>query len=86
MLNDLRTLCDAETRELTTVAKQIELLRTPTAPGVQHVTALQRASEAIALLVIVADRFRADLDTIAACVEDEAAALAGTSDESSAGV
>jgi hypothetical protein len=82
LVNGLRALCDAQARELTTIAKQTELLRVPTAPGVQYVAAIQRMSESVELLLTVGDRLRLEMETLDERVRDEAAILALAQGES----
>jgi hypothetical protein len=69
---DLRALCDAEARQVTAIAKHIELLRTPTAPSVQRQIALEHLTESVEQFVTVSERIRVDLEAFRQYVRREA--------------
>jgi hypothetical protein len=72
---DLRALCDAEARQVTTIAKHIELLRTPTAPAVQRQIALEQLTRSAEQLAILGERIRAEAAALNGRIQREVATL-----------
>lgn len=59
----MRTLSDEAARQLTSIARELELVRTPTAPLVQRQTALNEILQTIDELTGVGEQLRAELET-----------------------
>ena len=59
----MRTLNDEEARKLTSIARELELVRTPTAPLVQRQTALSHILQTIEELAVIGEQLRAELET-----------------------
>ena len=71
----MRTLGDEEARKLTSIARELELVRTPTAPLIQRQTALATILQTIEELAVVGEQLRAELETFRQELEDEIAAM-----------
>jgi hypothetical protein len=59
----MRTLSDESARKLTAIARELELVRTPTAPLIQRQTSLDLILQTIEELTGVGEQFRAELET-----------------------
>lgn len=69
----MRTLGDEEARKLTSIAKELELVRTPTAPLIQRQTALANILHTIEELAVIAEQLHAELETFRRGVVEAAA-------------
>ena len=58
----MRTLGDEEARKLTAIARELELVRTPTAPLVQRQTALAQILQTIEELAVIGEQLRGELE------------------------
>jgi hypothetical protein len=59
----MRTLSDEGARKLTSITRELELVRTPTAPLIQRQTALDQILQTIEELTAVGDQLRAELES-----------------------
>ena len=59
----MRTLGDEEARKLTSIARELELVRTPTAPLIQRQTALAQILQTIEELAVIGEQLRGELET-----------------------
>jgi hypothetical protein len=59
----MRTLSDDGARKLTSIARELELVRTPTAPLIQRQTALDQILQTIDELTVVGEQLRAEVET-----------------------
>jgi len=57
----MRTLSDEAARQLTAIARELELVRTPTAPLIQRQTSLDQILQTIDELTAVSEHLRAEL-------------------------
>jgi hypothetical protein len=69
----MRTLGDEEARKLTAIARELELVRTPTAPLIQRQTALANILQTIEELAVIGEQLRAELETFRQGVVEAAA-------------
>jgi len=58
----MRMLGDEEARKLTSIARELELVRTPTAPLIQRQTALANILQTIEELAVIGEQLRAELE------------------------
>lgn len=58
----MRALGDEQARKLTSIARELELVRTPTAPLIQRQTALAQIVQTIEELAVIGEQLRADLE------------------------
>lgn len=59
----MRTLSDEGARKLTAIARELELVRTPTAPLIQRQMALDEILQTLEELTVVSEQLRAEVET-----------------------
>lgn len=59
----MRTLSDDGARKLTSIARELELVRTPTAPLIQRQMALDQILQTLEELMVVGEQLRTEVET-----------------------